>query len=96
MSNALSDFVTWAEHRAPDVPPSPRTAHMARAGTGITQTLLDMIDAQQPVTTAQLSEQTGIGTKIVWGLMKNHLKSGRVKHDISHGWTGHQPAEHKE
>lgn len=87
MSNALSDFVTWAEHRAPDVPPSPRTAHMARAGTGITQTLLDIIDAQQPISTVALCERAGIESKAVWGLLKHHVKSGRVCHDCSQGWT---------
>lgn len=88
MSNAFTDFISWSSSPPTDPAVVTAGAHTSRAGTGITQTLLDMIDAQQPVTTTQLSEQAGIGTKIVWGLMKNHLKSGRVKHDISHGWTG--------
>lgn len=87
MSNALSDFVAWAEHRAPEVPPQPRTANMVRAGTGITQTLLDIIDARQPISTVALCEQAGIESKAVWGLLKYHVKSGRVRHDGSHGWT---------
>lgn len=87
MNNALSDFVAWAEHRAPEVPPQPRTAQKLRAGTGITQTLLDMIDAQQPISTTTLCDQTGLGNKLVWGLLKNHRKSGRVHHDRSQGWT---------
>jgi hypothetical protein len=60
---------------------------MVRKGTGITQTLLEMIDVQQPISTAALCEQAGIGNKVVWGLLKNHVKSGRVCHDCSQGWT---------
>lgn len=87
MSNAFTDFVSWSSTRPPEPVMGSTAARMIRAGTGVTQMLLDVIDAQQPITTVSLCEQTGLESKVIWGLLKNHLKSGRLRHDGTQGWT---------
>lgn len=87
MSNAFADFVSWSSTRPPEPVMASAAARMIRAGTGVTQVLLDVIDAQQPITTVNLCEQTGLESKVIWGLLKNHLKSGRLRHDATQGWN---------
>lgn len=87
MSDALSDLVSWSQNRTPEAPPASVAARMIRAGTGVTQAVLDLIDAHQPITTDDLCKHLSVGSKVIWGLMKDHLKSGRVRHDITLGWT---------
>jgi hypothetical protein len=44
-----------------------------------TQQLLDVIDQLQHVTTMRLCLETDLDSRAVWGLLKQHRKSGRVR-----------------
>jgi hypothetical protein len=52
----------------------PRTG----SGTGAAE-LLDLITREGPITTASLMKKTGLNCHQVWGMLKHHRNSGRVK-----------------
>jgi len=56
-----------------------KTNRFKRTDRSKTQQLLDAIDQLQHVTTMRLCLETDLDSRAVWGLLKQHRKSGRVR-----------------
>lgn len=61
--------------------PAARTEPQQQAPAGETKTalLLQTIDTWRHVTTMNLCLETDLDSRVVWGLLKSHRKSGRVQ-----------------
>lgn len=70
----LVDAVTAKQRRVPE------WAAKEQHGS-LTDTLLGLLDCNGPMTTRDLCDAVGLThTKLVWGLLKQHLDSGQVRY----------------
>jgi len=53
--------------------------HEPAAARGSAAELLDLIAREGPISTTNLAKKTGLASQQVWGMLKHHRNSGRVK-----------------